>query len=348
MIITRTPFRISFLGGGSDYPVFYNEHGGAVLNATINKYCYITCRYLPPFFPHKYRLRYNVKELVQNVDEIQHPSVRECIKFMGIKKGLEMVHTGDIPAMSGIGSSSSFTVGFLQSLYALLGRMVTKRQLAFDAIKVEQELIGESVGSQDQVAAAFGGFNRVEFNGKYSIIVDPITIGQEKIEYLQNNLLFYFTGFSRFSSEIAKEQIRMTPSKVRELTAMKEMVDEGVSILSGRPESLDDFGRLLNESWKLKRSLTPLISNSRIDELYDTAMKAGALGGKICGAGGGGFLLLFAPPGRQVRIKEALKGTLLVPFRFEPMGSHIIYYANPVEYEDIDFYEAKLGDSAEM
>jgi D-glycero-alpha-D-manno-heptose-7-phosphate kinase len=203
MIITRTPFRISFFGGGTDYPVYYNEHGGSVLSTTINKYCYITCRYLPPFFEHNYRIRYSKKEEIQTVDEIQHPSVRECLKFVGIEKGIEMVHTGDIPAMSGIGSSSSFTVGFLNALYALQGKMVTKRKLAFDAIHVEQKIIKENVGSQDQVAAAFGGFNRIDFGGTEGIFVQPITTTPEKLQYLQDCLLFYFTGFSRLASDIA-------------------------------------------------------------------------------------------------------------------------------------------------
>ncbi len=327
MIITRTPFRISFFGGGTDYPVYYNEHGGSVLSTTINKYCYITCRYLPPFFEHKYSIRYSKKELPNDVAEIQHPSVRECLKFAGIEEGVEMVHTGDVPAMSGIGSSSSFTVGLLNALNALQGKLVTKRELAFDAIHVEQELIGEHVGSQDQVAAAFGGFNRIDFGGTEGIFIQPITITREKLQYLQDRLLFYFTGFARFASDIAKEQIKQTPKKLKELDIMKEMVDESVNILNGTVENLNDFGKLLHESWKLKRSLTSKISNNNIDEIYETGIRAGAVGGKICGAGGGGFIVFFVPPENKENVKERLKNFLHVPFRFENIGTHVIHYS---------------------
>lgn len=328
MIITRTPFRISFFGGGTDYPAYYDENGGSVLSTTINRYCYITCRYLPPFFDHKYLIRYSKKEIPQTVDEIQHPSVRECLKFLGVEKGIEMVHTGDIPAMSGIGSSSAFTVGFLNALYALQGKMVTKRKLAFDAIHVEQNLIGECVGSQDQTAAAFGGFNRIDFGGKEGIFVRPITIQQEKLQYLQDHMLFYFTGFARFAADIAREQIKQTPKKLKELATMHQMVDEAVNILNGNSESLINFGKLLHESWLLKRSLASKITNHEIDQIYKTAINAGALGGKVCGAGGGGFILFFVTPENQPKVKAALKKLLLVPFRFERLGSHVVFYSN--------------------
>lgn len=327
MIITRTPFRISFFGGGTDYPVYYEKYGGAVLSTTINKYCFITCRYLPPFFEHKYLVRYSKREVPQTIDEIQHPSVRECLKFLGINKGIDLVHTGDIPAMSGIGSSSAFTVGLLNTLYALQGKMVTKRKLAFDAIHVEQNLIGEHVGSQDQVAAAFGGFNKIEFGGSEDIYVKPVTIEEKKLKCLQDRILFYFTGFSRFASDIADEQIEKTSQNLKELHAMKEMVDEAISILDAGEERLDDFGRLLHEAWQLKKTLSAKISNGQIDHIYDTALRAGALGGKVCGAGGGGFILLFVPPDKIERVKKALKDFLLVPFRFENLGSHVIFYS---------------------
>ena len=327
MIITRTPFRISFFGGGTDYPVYYNEHGGSVLSTTINKYCYITCRYLPPFFDHKYLVRYSKREMRNNIDEIQHPSVRECLRFMNIDRGIDMVHTGDIPAMSGIGSSSSFTVGLLNSLYALQGKMITKRKLAFDAIHVEQNLIGESVGSQDQVAAAFGGFNKIEFGGSEGVLVKPVTIEEKKLQYLQDRILFYFTGFARFSSDVAKEQIKQTPQKLKELHTMKAMVDQAIKILDGGIEGLNDFGRLLHESWNIKKGLSSKISNGQIDQIYDTGIQAGALGGKICGAGGGGFILFFVPPENHRKVKEALKDLLLVPIRFENLGSHVIFYS---------------------
>lgn len=328
MIITRTPFRISFFGGGTDYPVYYKEHGGAVLSTTINKYCYITCRYLPPFFDHKFRIRYTSKEEINDIEEIRHPSVRECLRFLEIDKGIEMVHSGDIPAMSGIGSSSSFTVGFLNALYSLKGIMATKRKLAYDAIHVEQNLIGENVGSQDQVAAAFGGFNRIEFGGNEGIFVQPITIGKSRAKELENSLLFYFTRFSRFSSEVAGEQIKETPNKHKDLSVMREMVDEAVGILNSNHGSINDFGKLLHESWMLKKSLTNKISNGDIDDIYAAARQAGALGGKLCGAGGGGFMLLLVPPEFQLKVKEALKKLLLVPFRFESIGSHVVFYSN--------------------
>ena len=328
MIITRTPFRISFFGGGTDYPVFYKEHGGAVLSTSINKYCYITCRYLPPFFDHKFLIRYTKREETQTIDEIVHPSVRACLRYMEIDKGVEIVHTGDVPAMSGIGSSSSFTVGLLNALYALKGEVVTKRRLAFDAIHVEQNLIGEPVGSQDQTAASFGGFNRIEFGGrKDGIFVQTIPINGEKLEYLQSCLLFYFTGFSRYASEVAKEQIEKTPQKIKELNLMKEMVDEAINILSGPVERFHEFGKLLHESWMLKRGLTKLISNGSIDDIYTVAINAGATGGKLCGAGGGGFILIFVPPENQDKVKDKLKDLLLVPIRFENLGSHLVFYS---------------------
>ncbi len=328
MIITRTPFRISFFGGGTDYPVFFKEHGGAVLSTTINKYCYITCRYLPPFFDHKFRIRYSNREETQTIDEIVHPSVRECLKYMGIEKGVEILHTSDIPAMSGIGSSSSFTVGLLNALYALKGEVVTKRRLAFDAIHVEQNMIFEPVGSQDQTAAAFGGFNRIEFGErKDGLFVQTIPINGDKLEYLQSCFLFYFTGFPRYASDVSKLQIEQTPKKITELNLMKGMVDEAINILNGPVEKFDEFGKLLHESWMLKRELTKLISNSNIDDIYEAAIHAGALGGKLCGAGAGGFIILFVPPEKQNKVKDKLKDLLLVPIRFENLGSHIVFYS---------------------
>lgn len=328
MIITRTPFRISFFGGGTDYPVYYKEHDGYVLSTTINKYCYITCRYLPPFFDHKFRARYmKMRELTQSVGEIKHPSVRECLKFVGIDTGIELVHTSDLPAMSGIGSSSSFTVGFLNAIYALKGKMVTKRELAYDAIYVEQNLIGENVGSQDQTSAAFGGFNRIDFGKDNNIFVRPITIEKDKLDYLQNCLLFYFTRNYRNASEIAEEQIKQTPNRLKELHAMGEMVEEAINIINSKSESIHNFGKLLHESWMIKKSLTVKISNNHIDQIYEVARSAGALGGKICGAGGGGFILLYVPPEKQLKVKEVLKKLLLVPFRFENLGSHVIFYS---------------------
>lgn len=327
MIITRTPFRISFFGGGTDYPVYYEEHGGSVLSTTINKYCYITCRYLPPFFDHKFHIRYSDTEYTQHIDEIQHPSVRECLRFMKIEGGIQLVHTGDIPARSGIGSSSSFTVGLLQALYALKGQMVTKRKLAFDAIHIEQTMIGENVGSQDQVVAAFGGLNSIDFGSNHQMWVTPVTIGEQKLDALQSSLMLYFTGFSRLASNIAAKQIRDTPRKLKELRTMREMVAQAIAILNGKEDNMNEFGDLLHESWKLKRSLTDKVSTVQIDQMYEVARGAGALGGKLCGAGGGGFLLLFVPPEKQPAVRAALRNLLLVPFRFETLGSHVVLYS---------------------
>ena len=324
--------RVSFFGGGTDYPVWYEENGGVVLSTTINKYCYISCRYLPPFFPHKYRIRYTSREETQTIDEINHPSVRECLNYLKIEKGIEMVHTSDIPAQSGVGSSSAFTVGFLNALYALMGKMVTKRQLAREAIHVEQNLIKENVGSQDQVAVAFGGLNKIEFGSEKDFYVYPVTITNDKLLLLQKHLMLFYSGFSRTASDIAGEQIKNTPGKKKELQVMKEMVEEAVNILNRDSIEVRDFGRLLHESWEIKRNLTNVISTSEIDDIYETARKAGAIGGKLLGAGGGGFILLFAEPEIQPKIKERLNNLIYVPFSFEKLGSQVIMYSTQ------DFY----------
>ena len=327
MIISRTPYRISFFGGGTDYPGWFRENGGgAVLNTSINKYCYISCRYLPPFFKHKYLIRYRQIELVNDISEINHPSVRESLKFAGIDDGVEMNHSGDLPARSGIGSSSSFTVGLLNTLSALKGKMLTKRQLAMNAICVEQEMMKENVGSQDQVAAAFGGLNKIEFGGDEKFYVQPVTIGRDRLIPLQNHLMLFFTGISRTASEIAFEQIKKIPFNRKRLSHMKDMVDEAVGILNDQNRNIEDFGRLLGEAWKIKRSLTAKISTDWLDGVYEDSLRAGALGGKLCGAGGGGFLLLFVPPQRQTAVKKKLDNMLYVPFRFETLGSQIILY----------------------
>lgn len=325
MIISRTPFRISFFGGGTDYPIWFEEHGGAVLATTIDKYCYITCRYLPPFFGHTSRLVYSKVETVQSNDQIEHPAVRGVLQHLHITDGLEIHHDGDLPARTGLGSSSAFTVGFLQALYGLKGRMPSKTELAREAIHVEREVLKEHVGSQDQVLAAFGGFNRVDFSTDHRFQVSPILIDDEQRARLQEHLILFFTGFSRTASEIAGEQIEATPSKTQELRRMQQMVDEAVRILQEN-EDLTAFGRLLHEGWQVKRSLTSRISTPQIDGLYETACRAGAIGGKLLGAGGGGFLLLFVRPEEQDRVKETLRGVLHVPLRFETAGSRIIFY----------------------
>jgi len=327
MIISRTPFRISFFGGGTDYPVWYNEHGGMVLATSINKFCYITLRYLPPFFAYKYRIIYSKQEMVQNISEIQHPSVKETLRFMNFDRGIELHHDADLPARTGLGSSSAFTVGLLNALYALRGKMVTKRQLALDAIHIEQDRIRENVGSQDQTTAAFGGFNKIEFSGQQHIQVTPVTLDAEKLKLFQNCLMLFFTGFTREASEVAAEQIKKTSEKRRELERMSQMADQALSILNDKSSDLSDFGRLLHESWMIKRSLTNKITTPLIDAIYETAIKAGALGGKLLGAGGGGFMLFFVKSELQPRVKEELRNLLYVPFRFENLGSQIIYYA---------------------
>ena len=331
MIISRTPFRISFFGGGTDYPAWYEENGGAVLGTTINRYCYITCRYLPPFFEHKHRIAYSLVEQVQDVDEIRHPSVREALKFMGINGGMEIHHDGDLPARTGLGSSSAFTVGLLHAFYALKGVMPSKMQLAKDAIHIEQDILKENVGSQDQVLTAFGGLSRVAFSGKNNIEIKRVTIKPQRLELLQDHLMLLFTGFSRTASQIAEEQIKQTAQKKQELNEMYNMVDEAINILNG-DNDLSDFGKLLHESWQLKRSLTDKISTPYIDYVYDTALSAGATGGKILGAGGGGFILFFVRPDLQDKVRESLHGLLHVPLQFENLGSQIIFYEPDLLY----------------
>jgi D-glycero-alpha-D-manno-heptose-7-phosphate kinase len=328
VIISRTPFRVSFFGGGTDYPAWFREHGGAVLATTINKYCYISARYLPPFFEHASRIVWSHIELVRDRAEIQHPVVREALGFLGIREGIELHHQGDLPARTGLGSSSAFTVGVLNALYGLRGVMAGKEQLAREAIHVEQERLKEHVGCQDQVITAFGGLNRIDFWGDGAFRVTPIMIPWERLNELQSHLMLFFTGLSRTASEIAAEQIDAMPGKVRELRVIYQMVDEAIAILRDR-RSLDDFGRLLDEGWQLKRSLTERISTVAIDDIYARARAAGCTGGKLIGAGGGGFMLLFVPPEAQPRVREALRGLLEVPFRFESVGSHVVFYERP-------------------
>lgn len=331
MIISRTPFRISFFGGGTDYPVWYKNEKGAVLATSINKYCYISLRYLPPFFDYKHRIVYSKVEHIKNISEIEHPAVRENLRFMNIKRGMEIHHDGDLPARAGLGTSSSFTVGLLNAIHALKGEMVTKRQLASEAIHVEQDMIKENVGSQDQITAAFGGFNKIEFNGDQEFQVQPVTISSDKNKLLQDHMMLFFTGFSRTASSIAAEQIKKIPEREKELKRMCEMVDEALNILNESSLDLKDFGKLLRENWMIKRKLTSKITTDAIDRIYERAMKAGALGGKLLGAGGGGFILFFVEPERQQKVREKLKNLLYVPFRFENLGSQIIYYTRGEE-----------------
>jgi len=335
MIISRTPHRISLFGGGSDYPVWYLEHGGKVVGGTIDKYCYITCRELPPFFEHRHRIVYSKVETVKALEEIQHPSVRETLKYFTdelrlINKGngLEIHHDGDIPARSGMGSSSSFTVGLVKALMAFVGKMVTKEDIYKTALHIEQELIRENVGSQDQVWAAMGGMNKIEFSPNGVISVSPIIISESRIKSLESRLMLFFSGVSRYASNIAEDKMKNLPQRQSEIFRMMELVEEACSILTASSDNLGDLGRLLHEAWLLKKRLSTRISSSFLDNIYETALKNGATGGKLLGAGGGGFLLFYVEPERQLAVKEALKGFLPVPFKFEFSGAEIVFDDN--------------------
>jgi D-glycero-alpha-D-manno-heptose-7-phosphate kinase len=328
MIISRTPYRVSFFGGGTDYPAWYRAHGGAVLSAAIARYCYITCRWLPPFFTHKSRVVYSIIEDVMRVEDIQHPAVRESLLELGIREGIEIHHDGDLPKMTGLGTSSSFTVGLLHALHILRGESRSRLQLATEAIHIERDRCGDRVGSQDQVCAAFGGLNHIRFAPDDTISVDPVPLPSGRMTQFQDSLLLFFTGFSRYSSEVVAEQLQNIPKKEKELSEMATMVDEGLHILTdGR--DLADFGRLLHESWLLKRSLSARVSTPAIDAMYETARQAGAIGGKITGAGGGGFLLLFVEADRREAVRKALAHLLHVPFDLDHAGSQIIFANTP-------------------
>lgn len=333
MIITSTPLRISFFGGGTDYPVWYREHGGSVLATAIDKRCYITCRRLPPFFEYHSRISYSRVENVLKNDAIEHQSVRGCLKFLGVEEGVEIHHIADLPARAGLGTSSAFTVGLLLSLYGLKAQMRDKHALAEDAIFVEQELLREVVGAQDQVCAAYGGFNRINFHTDGSIDVNRMLVSQARLKDLESHLALYFTGFARTASEVAKEQVSVTPQKTKELTAMHQLVDEGEAILRDPNRPLDDFGRLLHENWKIKRSLTTRISSPEIDEIYNAGLAAGAIGGKLLGAGAGGFMLFYVPPEKKALLRERLRKLLCVPFAFSNRGSHVVVYEPEAEYD---------------
>lgn len=333
MIITRTPLRISFFGGGTDYPVWYREFGGAVLSTAIDKSCYITCRHLPPFFEYHSRVSYSKVENVDHNSRIEHPSVRGCLEYMGIEDGIEIHHVADLPARTGLGTSSAFTVGLLLGLYGLRDQTRSKHALATDAIHVEQQVLKEAVGSQDQIAAAYGGFNRINFNVDGSFEVRQLIASQDRMAFLQQHCALFFTGFSRTASEIAKEQIRVTHQRKRELEIMYQMVDEAEAILTSPTRSLDEFGNLLHESWQLKRTLTGNITNSNLDEIYEAGRSAGATGGKLLGAGGGGFMLFFVPPDRRQALRMRLKNLLCVPFGFSNRGSHVVVYEPEQMYD---------------
>lgn len=326
MIISRTPFRISFFGGGTDYPLWYREHGGSVLATTIDKYCYISVRHLPPFFEHKHRIVYSQVEQANQNSEIKHPAVRGVMEYMNINDGLEIHHDGDLPARSGMGSSSSFTVGLLNALHALQGKIVSKRALASTAIHVEQNVIQETVGSQDQISAAFGGFNLIRFNQDDSFEVCPVILSRERMDELQSNLMLFFTGQTRIAATVAKSKLDNFAERKPQLQRIGEMTEEALAVLQNPKADIRVLGKLLHEAWKHKRTLSQSVSTSRIDEVYEASLSAGALGGKVLGAGGGGFVLLFVPPENRAKVQEKLRGLLHVGFRFETEGSKIVLY----------------------
>src|SRR3984893_4581115 len=338
MIITRTPLRISFFGGGTDYPILYREFGGSVLSTAIDKCCYITCRRLPPFFEYHSRVSYSRIENVNQNSAIEHPSVRACLQHLGVEEGVEIHHVADLPARTGLGTSSAFTVGLLLGLYGLRDQMRNKHELASDAIHVEQELLKEAVGSQDQVSAAYGGFNRINFNTDGSFEVKQIIGSSDRLAALQQHFALYFTGFSRIASDVAKEQIRMTPHRKHELEMMFQMVNEAEAIVTNPNRSLDEFGHLLHEGWQVKRTLTQNITNANLDEIYEAGRSAGALGGKLLGAGGGGFMLFFVPPERRRALRQRLQKLLCIPFAFSNRGSHVVVY------EPDEVYDKSLAD----
>lgn len=324
--MSKTPYRISFFGGGTDYPEYYLSHEGKTLGVAINKYCYLNIRKLPPFFNHKHRIVYSKQENVNTLDEIKHPSVKETLRFLNINYGLSIHHDGDIPARSGMGSSSAFTVGLLNSLNALNGRISSKHELMKDSIYIEQQLIKENVGSQDQTFAAYGGLNQINFLQNGEILVNPIILTQKRMEEFQDNIMLFFSGLSRTASEIVNEQIRKTSINIPNLNRMKDLVDEAHDILVNPAKDLKEFGELLNYTWELKKTLSNKVSNEQIDNMYKKAIDAGAIGGKLLGAGGGGFMAFYVEKDKQKSVKQALKGYLNIPFKFDFDGSKIVVY----------------------
>jgi D-glycero-alpha-D-manno-heptose-7-phosphate kinase len=338
MIICRTPFRISLFGGGTDYPGWYRVHGGAVLATSIDKYCYLTCRFLPPFFEHRFRIVYRKIELCGSLAQISHPVVREALRYLRLDRGIELHHDGDLPARSGMGTSSAFTVGLLHALHALRGEMVTRGQLLRESLYLEQEVLRETVGSQDQVMACYGGLRHVRFQPTGEIAIDPLILPPARIDELQSHLMLFYTGIARTAADVAGSYVSDLEARRRPLRILKELVEESVDILISGSD-IRALGDLLDEAWQAKRSLSQRVSNSEVDDLYGRARAAGALGGKLTGAGGGGFLLLFVEPDRQPAVLRALEGRLHVPFRFESAGSQIIFYdqSTPwIDYEEAD------------
>lgn len=324
MIITRTPFRMSFFGGGTDMKEFFNEHGGAVISTTFDKYCYVTVRHLPPFFDFKNELTYSKTERTSTTEEIIHPAIRNAMQYLNMND-IRLTYEADLPARSGLGTSSSFAVGMLNAFHSLNGVYASKKQLADEAIHLERDLCNEAGGWQDQIAASFGGFNRIDFSDN-SYEVTPIIISKQKKEQLNNNLMMFFTGFTRFSSDVQKANASGKIDKTQQKLEMLRLVDEAEKVLQNKESNLDDFGYLLNTTWNLKRQTGSAISTNSIDELYDKGIKAGALGGKLLGAGGGGFLVFYVTPEKQESVRHAMQDLLYIPFKFENNGTKVIYY----------------------
>ncbi|WP_194608187.1 GHMP family kinase ATP-binding protein [Clostridium vitabionis] len=330
MIITRTPFRMSFFGGGTDIPDFFREHGGAVLSTTFDKYCYVTVRHLPRFFDYTTELSYAKIERVKSVDEIEHPAVRNAMKMLDMHE-IRLTYEADLPARSGLGTSSSFAVGMLNAFYALKGKYADKKKLADDAIYLERELCREAGGWQDQIAASYGGFNRIDFDAS-GYDVQPVIISPERKRMLNERLMMFFTGFTRLSSDVQKANHITDGEKTQQLLRMYALVDEAQAVLTDKSRDLDDFGRLLDTTWRLKRQTGAKVSTDSIDGIYRKGIEAGAIGGKLLGAGGGGFLLFYVRPEDQPRVREAMKELLYVPFRFENGGTRVIHYT-PEDYD---------------
>ena len=325
MIITKTPFRMSFFGGGTDMESFFREYGGAVLSTTFDKYCYVNVRHLPRFFDYTTELAYAMIERVTDVDQINHPAVRNAMKMLDMHE-IRLTYEADLPARSGLGTSSSFAVGMLNAFYALKGKYADKKRLADEAIYLERVLCQEAGGWQDQIAAAFGGMNRIDFNKDGTYDVKPIIIHPDRKKQLNDNMLMFFTGFTRFSSDLQKANQAGYDEKVKQLQQMYALVDDAEKVLEDKQSDLDDFGRMLDTTWRLKRQTGGAITTNSIDALYEKGIKAGALGGKLLGAGGGGFLVLYVQTEKQAAVKEAMKDLLYVPFQFEDGGTRVIHY----------------------
>lgn len=324
LIITRTPYRVSLFGGGTDFPAWYLKHGGKVVGFSISRYAYLTVRLLPPFFEHKHRVVYSCVETVNSIDEIQHPAVRAVLSDQRIETGLEIHHDGDLPARSGLGSSSSFTVGLLHAIHTLQGRKISKQALAGEATRIEQDIIGEAVGSQDQCWAAHGGFNSITFQPDGRVVVKPATLSRTRSSILLNHLMLFFTGLCRLAPAIEAEKMANIERRIVDLREIGALTDEAIAILEGNGD-LAPLGDLLHESWRVKKGLATQVTSVSIDEIYDRARSAGATGGKLLGAGGGGFMLLFAPPERQAAIRTALEGLIEVDFGIDYSGSSVIF-----------------------